>query len=47
MDDARPLEFFDLSHRWGHGMPQWPGGGTGPSRTLSVMGMRQASSTTR
>lgn len=18
------LEFFDLSHRWGHGMPQWP-----------------------
>ena len=18
------LQFFDLSHRWGHGMPQWP-----------------------
>jgi hypothetical protein len=18
------LQFYDLSHRWGHGMPQWP-----------------------
>jgi kynurenine formamidase len=21
---ASGLQFFDLSHRWGHGMPQWP-----------------------
>jgi kynurenine formamidase len=21
---ADSLQFFDLSHRWGHGMPQWP-----------------------
>ncbi len=33
---AASLRFFDLSHRWGHGMPQWPGGGTGPSRSLQV-----------
>lgn len=22
--DAKGLRFFDLSHPWGHGMPQWP-----------------------
>lgn len=30
------LQFFDLSHPWGHGMPQWPGHGDGPSRGLDV-----------
>jgi kynurenine formamidase len=30
------LRFYDLSNRWGHGMPRWPGGGDGPSRALNV-----------
>src|SRR5262245_61793720 len=21
---TKDLEFYDLTHRWGHGMPQWP-----------------------
>ena len=21
---TKDLQFYDLSHRWGHGMPQWP-----------------------
>lgn len=34
------LRLFDLSNRWGHGMPQWPGGGPGAAPrplTVSVM----------
>src|SRR5947207_9561694 len=21
---TKEIQFYDLSHRWGHGMPQWP-----------------------
>lgn len=28
------LEFYDLSHRWGHGMPEWPSAASLNVRTL-------------
>ena len=30
------LRYYDLSHPWGQGMPQWPGGGDGATRGLEV-----------
>jgi len=24
VSSTKDVQFYDLTHRWGHGMPQWP-----------------------